>query len=252
MAQQQWFVGQLGTMRTEIKNELREELKADIKMINDKVDFFLANQGKGKGKGFAPSVDRSGSWGPQSQNEVDKREELISRTVIYGGVPKDTKREVIEKKVEELIEGVDGIEGKPYTLSIRATIGFLRFSSKELKTDYLKSIRGKEKPSFGDKQLFIGPERSSADRRKARPLTKVKFMLTEKGLNRDLIEIDFRMGVLWVDGVDTRVAEWQWTDPGSDDNAAIFKVNKSAIDGLPIDLTGEQVEQEVVKLTRRL
>jgi len=65
-------------------------------------------------------------------------------------------------------------------------------------------------------------------------------------------EIDFRMGVIWVEGIDDRIAEWQWkSEPDGGENTSVFNVNKPRIDGLNIAVTGDQIKKEVVKLTRR-
>ena len=71
-----------------------------------------------------------------------------------------------------------------------------------------------------------------------------------KGLSNERTEIDFRIGALWVDGVDARVAEWDWA--GGDEHAPKLTVNKAAGDGLAMDLTGDAVEEEVVKSIRCL
>jgi len=184
--QNDFFRQELNSMKDEIKGELRaefhseisneraarEELENKVKELTDKLQGLATTSVK------APTFsDRSRSWGPQARAQLDHREELIKRTIVVGGFPRDTPRDTIVKKITEISKDVKDIEDKAYTLTKRATIGFLRFTSASARAAYLKQIRDETRPSFQGKQLNIGPQRNAADRQRARPLTKVLHML---------------------------------------------------------------------------
>ena len=256
MEQNKFFQKELSSMKEEISGELRAEFRSEISKeraareelenrVKDLTDKFEVMTTSAKAPTFP---DRSRSWGPQTRVQDDHREELIKRTIVVGGFPRDTPRDSIVKKMTEITKDVEDIEEKAYTLSKRATLGFLRFTSASARAAYLKQIRDEPRPSFNEKQLFIGPERNAADRQRARPLSKVVNLLVGGGIPRDKLEVDFRMSVVWLDGIEGRIAEWQWNPESSGE---IFKINKEAIDALPNDLTGEQIDKEVVWLTRR-
>ena len=46
-SQQKLIVSQFPNMKTEIKDELRQEFKAELQELNEKVDFILAGKGSG-------------------------------------------------------------------------------------------------------------------------------------------------------------------------------------------------------------
>jgi len=59
-------------------------------------------------------------------------------------------------------------------------------------------------------------------------------MLVEGGISKDKIEIDFRMGVIWVEGNDDRIAEWQWKsgpDGGENTSRPFSKSTSQALMG---------------------
>ena len=257
--QKRWIETKFDRFKDSVKSEVREEFEAALSQERE-ARILLENQVKEltikvsnvdleavqRNRNF-PALSRS--WAPPSGKETDEREEKIKRTVVVGGFPQDTKRDSITTKMSEIIADAKGVQEKPYTLNKRATIGFVRFDSVESKSAFLQGIREKkDRPKYGPNSLFIGPERSTADRQKARPLTKIKNMLKDKGMEQEKIEIDFRMGAIWVDGEDQRIGEWEWNYSGH----STFKVNADAINRLHIDLSGEEVKAQVDKLCHRL
>ena len=81
------------------------------------------------------------------------------RRIEVSGFKLDTKRAEIEKVLGELIDGVDGVEGKPYTLTSRAKRGYVNFESEDLKEDFLEKVRKGGKPCHAGVELRVGSNR---------------------------------------------------------------------------------------------
>ena len=205
-----------------------DKVQTDLGGKIEKMDAEIASM-KARMDKPPPSPPGLGRWGPPPPGRPDAREEKSRRTVVVTGFPRDTRRvDIVAKLREVLSEVTEQLDGEPYTLNKRASLGFARFRNETDRREFLAKAREADRPTYEDKDLHVGPERPLADRLRARPLSAVARTLTEKGIDKSKVEIDFRTGALWVDGATGRLCEWT----GRGDSAK-FRINREVVGSVP-------------------
>ena len=135
--------------------------------------------------------------------------EKFSRTVVFGGFPRDSERNEIIKFIDaNIIKDSDPRVDETFAYRF-GSVGFVRFQSSKHMWEFLKDYNNKSRPKNGEREIWASVSKSPAERKKGKALSKYKRVFIEaKVAKAEAVRIDYNRGFLCINKV--RVAEWEY------------------------------------------